>query len=413
MPAPVAALYHVSWNLETMHDDDFDPVLALELLENFDLFEWPSRQPISLPSTGNPLEALQVMKDFYLETHNVANLLGQCMIIRVERFLNPHACILPIFLSNTELTRIACTLWTLKIYYQLLLKFSNQPTEYAVLSDTFARGLGPWQVYQGLSLRGRLLTCCDDYIESLDHYDETESSLLKLLAESRFVNDFIESVRHARGPSGFIHPFSAAGEILSREGHVSRRTNMWLHDSSSVGHPSGPSSTCTQLRNHAWNNHEPTLHTVTAAHTNRYMSICRHLGLFFWDYARLSHWQISETNQLMAAADMYPGLSAVAVRYNYRPSWSLGLFEDAVAVERNTQRQVTEWTRCTEQQTPEEWLYHKTAHLREKEGLPPVPRKFIELGTKCVTCGLDGHRYRHYCMCDPPCIEEGVQEPHT
>jgi hypothetical protein len=378
-----------------MHADSFDPILTLELLRKFDLFEWPGSQPSSLLSSGDPLEALQAVADFHLQVEDAADLIGRCMIIEVERFLNPHICIPPITLSDTERTRIACTLWILKIYYQLRLRFSGAPTEYATLfCETFVRNLKPWQIDQCLSLEQRLLRCHDNYTESLNHYDQTDAALLERLSESRYVSNFLNMVNGPRGSLHYVHRFSGAAGFLHDRGRVGRVMKTWYHNLSDVGHPLRPSSIPTQLRNHAWINSEPTEGIITVAHTDRYMNICRHLGLFFWDYNRLECWHVADPNNLIAAADAYPGLSPVATRYDDTPWWELGLPEASAAIERTKQRQITEWTRCPVQYTMNEWLYQKTCVAREKEGLAPVPRKYVEFGITCTACGLDGHRRR-------------------
>ena len=347
----------------------------MDLLHTFNLFEWPGRYPRPLFSAVDPLAALQFMTDFYTQVHEAADLIGQSIIVGVERFVDPHTCVPPITLSNTEHTRLVCTLWILRIYYQLRLKFSKHPPEYAVrFPDAFWRNLSPWQIDQGLSLEQRLARCHDDYDESLNHYDETESGLLERLIESRYVK------RH-------ISWFSEVMRFRGRS-HGSHDMNVWMHQPSDVGHPSNCPSMSTRLRNHAWSCSDPSLHYVAAAHTDRYVNICRHLGLFFWDYTRLSHWRITEANELMAAADVYPGLSTVAVRYGKS---SEGLSENqarSAAIERTKQRQIIEWTRCTRRYSLEEWLYHKTVVHKGGEFLP---MEDIIPGVLCSDCGLDGH----------------------
>ncbi|KAJ4335821.1 hypothetical protein N0V95_008784 [Ascochyta clinopodiicola] len=343
------------------------------------------------------------MTDFCLQVTDAAELVGKCLVVPVEMYLNPHACIPPIILSNNEHTRIACALWVLKIYYQLRRKFVDRAPDHANLFATaFLRNLKPWQIDQVIVVQRKVSNCYLEHHDSLNHFDQTEFGLLKRLADSQYSIKYHQTLYQARDSTRLIPHF---GYYIRALIHPHRRApsgpamRAWWHTSNDVGHPSTPSSITTQLRNHAWICSEPTTHTVTTAHSDRYMNICRQLGLFFWDYARLLAWHLPDSDELMTVVDSHPGLSAVILRYSDRPWWEESRFQRATAVERTTQRQILEWTRCPEPCTLEEWLYQKTAKFLLEKGKDPMPRGRIKIGICCTSCGLDGHALGRGYLC--------------
>ncbi|KAJ4380967.1 hypothetical protein N0V86_003314 [Didymella sp. IMI 355093] len=208
-PAPLNALFRVSMDLHTMRDDQFDPVSILELLGNLNLLEWPVPPPNPDPSPVDPVECLHSVSDYYTEIQEAADLIGKIMIIRVERFINPHVCVSPITLSTTERVRLVSTLLVLKIYYQLRLKFLEQ-LEYAdQFASLFWRNLTPWQADQGATLDRMLFGNSDAHEQSLCHWDQTESKLLKSLTDSRIIPRFSHNLNGqqggGRGPGYWHH----------------------------------------------------------------------------------------------------------------------------------------------------------------------------------------------------------------
>jgi hypothetical protein len=378
-PAPVNALLRLSMDLHTMRDDQFDPVSVLELLDNVSLLEWPV-PPNSNLSPVDPLESLHSVSDYYTEIQEAADLMGKLMVIRVERFVNPHVCVSPITFSTTERVRFVSTLLVLKIYYQLRLKFLEQLEYAGQFASLFESNLAPWQADQGATLARMLFRIFHAYEQSLCHWDQTESNLLRSLMDSRYVKSHHALTHHVPVSSfRILPPFPH-----NLNAHRGGRGRGYGHH---VRHP----AISAQLCNHVSSCSDPTLHDVTPAHTSRYANICRQLGLYFWDYSRLSAWDLADPVALIAAVDAHPGLSPVALRYNDTPWWEIGTLQRDAARERTTQRQIIEWTRCPVQCGLEEWLWQKTALQRLQKGEEAPLIDDIVVGALCDECGLDGH----------------------
>lgn len=75
-----------------MQDHEFDLALIQQLLETGDLFSWSGTLPDLPPSINDPLEAMYVRLELYTEVHDTADLLGQCMLVGVNNFLDPTVC---------------------------------------------------------------------------------------------------------------------------------------------------------------------------------------------------------------------------------------------------------------------------------------------------------------------------------
>jgi hypothetical protein len=378
IPSPVATLLWLSWDLSNRSDDDFDPSATLELLQQFHLFEWPVAQPNMLILAGNPEDALRALADLYTEVDEAANLIGECMITGMHMFHEPWLQPPPITLSDTEHIRLVCSLWVVKIYYQMQLKFNRLSQERAVaFPAAFIKNLEPWQLEQGLSIDRFLQGYCHDRADSLHRIIDRKSGLLKRLSQSLYVSNAFN----------FFDTFSTTVSIPRMNRHS---RGPWARAPGDISHPSRLSLMTTQLRNQTWISLESTLHSAVFDQT---MAMTCQVGLLFWDLNRLMYWRISGSDELHDATNRYYNYlrsdCASARRSQCSPHY---MCEHPARIEQNKSRQIIEWTRCPVQLPLEEWLYQKTAISRLEQGRTFLPRECIESGTTCRNCGLDGHR---------------------
>lgn len=358
-----------------MQDDDEEFVSLQDLLETSDLFAWTSKLPRARPVTSDPLKALELLLDFYMEVHDAANLYGQCMVVAVDMFHDPTIQTLPVTLSDAEHSRIACALWVIKIYRQL--------RHYRDFTNDFMNNLKSWQIEQAVSIETKLQMDEDSPGELLDYSGPMNAGLLERLLQSPYVKNVIMVSIPLDGPGSTIHDFSFAASFMRR------RTNVeWLRAGFEAGCDAELSSLAIQLRNHVWTSQDLTMHTTPRMRSKRYRNLCRHLGLYFWDYDRLADWQIADADDLMAAAnDAY----VRALPLDLLEDESLLCRERLNVTERRKERQIIEWTRGPGIDTLEDWLWQRTAAFWLERGMSALPRNAIIPGTRCSRCGLDGH----------------------
>ncbi|KAH6618762.1 hypothetical protein C7974DRAFT_400829 [Boeremia exigua] len=372
VPAPVSALFQVSWGLQ---NDGFNWGLITDLLEVSDIFEWHCKLPAFRPLTSDPLEALQVLLDFYMEVDDAADLFGQCMVFGVEKFLDPTVQSSPVILSSTERTRIACALWVLKIFLQVQTSPHKPPgLDPRHSAHAFFENLQPWQIDHILSLESKLQVGEYPLNTLLFYAGPTDVYFSERLIGSQYVTNVFNRCTRPGGPCLF--------RVYCL--HTARRSQ---YRRCGDGYYPGPSSMATQLRNHTWNSKELAQHTFSAFRSDRYRNRCQQLGLSFWDYERLAQWQIADAAELMVASD-----DADLRSLSFGPMCDgREHLTPPAAIARTMERQIIEWTRYSEYDTLEDYLYQKTLNSQPEQGEERFLRRFITPGAVCNICGLDGH----------------------
>ncbi|KAH7361237.1 hypothetical protein BKA66DRAFT_471189 [Pyrenochaeta sp. MPI-SDFR-AT-0127] len=118
--------------------------------------------------------------------------------------------------------------------------------------------------------------------------------------------------------------------------------------------------------------------------------------MLFWDLNRLAQWDMVHHNDIKVAMEEFRlRLQHVSTNYHSGRHWDCHPDLDPAYIPNMKARQIIQWTRCPVQCTLEESLYQKTALARFMARRPPLPSKYIEVGTLCYLCGLDGHNGFH------------------
>ncbi|OSS50021.1 hypothetical protein B5807_05260 [Epicoccum nigrum] len=312
IPAPMGALFQLSWDLHNTQTDDFDQAAALHLLQTAELIEYSGELNSPRPLNADPLEALHTVVHLYTEVLDAAQLYGQCMADGISKFLDPTVYTPPAVLSDTEHMRIACALWVMKIFRQLLLKLTlgeSAQTYLPHLTDAFVANLQPWQIDQVLSLERKLQPSDDTHHHSLEYTDHVDSRLAERLMSSSYVESYLIAFhrRNAR-----FH------RDLVRSIHHHRQTNAPV----------------------------PAAQTSLSRPVTRHKTISIHLGLSFFDASRLAQWRIhSAADMLTYTDDAYQRklacLTACETPLLHHTRW-----EEA---------QIIEWTRWPGNLTLQEW----------------------------------------------------------
>jgi hypothetical protein len=305
----MSALFQLSQDLHNMQTDGFDQAVALDMLRTTELIEYSGELSSPQPLIADPLEALHIVVDFYMEVHDAAELFGQCMADGMSKFLDPTVHTPPIVLSDTEHIRIACALWLMKIHHQLLSKLTRSESRMHIphLTDAFVASLQPLQVDQVLSLERKLQH--GDYPNqySLEYAGQAHSSLVGRLLSTSFVERYTTTL--CRRNFRFFHVFV---------GSVQRRQQT-----------------------------QPT----PSLPVERYKTLSLHLGLSFFDASRLAQWRINSAADVLTYAD-----DAYHCELTCLDACETSSSRHA----RREETQIIEWTRCPESMTLQEWQKGKS-----------------------------------------------------
>ncbi|CAO2651207.1 Nn.00g095040.m01.CDS01 [Neocucurbitaria sp. VM-36] len=387
IPPPITGLLRFSWALHNVSNEDFDSAKTLEILQRMDLLDWPLTYPRVLTDKDDPLDTIHALIDFSIEVDVAVGLVAQGMNASMEAFVNPFVVVAPVVLSSTEHVRITCSLFILKIYYQLQLKFNHDAHDWSSqFPAPFLRALKPWQVEQAASVDQFLQAVNNSYEHAAHKMIDKRYMCLECLSEKSlyFRNFFATVIR--------LTPYSGALSFTKAAMRFRWPRPPWIREPSDLGHASRVSQVATQLRNHGWMIYRSFPINVRRYCCN-YHELMQDVGLFFWDHDRLVKWDFLEKDDITTTYKDFERRLERHRANRYRDHFRSHYFScGPLCTEKVKARQLVEWTRCQVQCSLEEWLYQKTALVRIKEGRPPLLSKYIEPGFVCQVCGLDGHR---------------------
>lgn len=309
LPAPMCALFQLSWDLDNTQTDNFDYAAVLDLLQTIELIEYSGELGSPQPLIADPLEALHTVVDFYMEVHDAAELYGQCMADGISKFLDPTVHTPPIVLSDTEHMRIACALWLTKIHHQLLLKLTvgeSAETYPFNITDAIVANLQPWQLDQVLSLERKLQEGIYPHQNTLEYAGQVDPRLVERLLSTSYIERY--SAALCRSHFRFFHVVIDS---------VSRRQQT----------------------------------NALPLPVERYKSLSVHLGLSFFDASRLAQWRINSAADVLTYADD---------AYQRELACLDACETSSSRHARREEIQVVEWTRCPESMTSQEWQKGKS-----------------------------------------------------
>lgn len=351
----------VSWALHNLADDDFDPSKVLDLLGSKNLFEWSSMH-ICAPSTDkDPLETITGLLQLYTEVDLATDLVAQGMNAATETIVHPHVEVTPISLSSMERTRIACSLYILKIYYQFRLKFIYAGHGSASkFPSVFSTALKPWQAEQVLSVEWYFLGCQDPTPYTMYKAADGKFTCQQCMFEtSLYFRNFKRALDlHSDSMTRYLGIPMDFTRYMFQYHHTLTAGQSWRRNSSDVGRPSRMLPLTTAFKNHGWT----LLKLAVADRVSRPVPLRRliHLGLLFWNHDRLTDLDLVDTGDILA---LYAGMPrhAQQMKNGWPVKWG------RICLDHRGHRRVKkskiglllEWTRCPVQCTLEEFGYQQ------------------------------------------------------
>ncbi|KAL6710826.1 hypothetical protein ACN47E_007883 [Coniothyrium glycines] len=397
MSQPVDGFLRLSWALESLGEDEFDPDKALSLLEDMDLINWSTIYRRVLREKDDPLDVVRCLMNLYIEVDVVVDVVAQGLNAAMEALTHPHTIHSAVVLSNAEYVRIACSVLVLRIYYQLCHKFIHAEHDHtSTFPELFIWSLQPWQIDQALTVERFFDTCHYDNFHGTSMFGiiDKEYTCKVCIAEKssffRFYQDFLdpwEKYGHNRTFPRALHEIVAQ---LDRRGRP-RYWPPWQSDVNPWKTSPVASPTALRLNTSGWSFYNTILIETATDGRFRGNELRRgipSLGLLFWDQDRLHNWGIEDHDDVSDLSDELL-LRLQDASMDTRGKFSLQSPEEE---QLSQARQVVEWTRQPVQCSLQEWLYQHTALARIKEGKRVIPSKYIEVGAVCYVCGLDGHR---------------------
>lgn len=398
VPEPVAALARLSLDIFTLANENFDPIPIMGFIHRHSLFDWHLLQPSPHDLVGNPLGVLLTMIELFEEVDEAARVIGEYLLVGAETFLDPYIQIEPTALSDTEHTRIFCSLWIVQIYYQMRVQVAPYPPEISSsFVQAFFRELKPWQVEQGRCIDHFVRAYCYDWSDSIHCLANLGPSSLQRLSGLEYFSRFESLFEDKTAANKFRPHFSrAASSVQCYQDHDPSD----LHTPEDSACDLRLSAVAGQLKNYLWSLHEAQVQrSPTYADPGYERQMFWNLGFLFWDRERTVSTEHPGSNKHGMSSPLFARfLDKVGPNPN-RYAYMGNLLPQRLAnIEYVKSQQITEWTRCVEQCTVEEWLHWKLAVRRYEEGKEPLPGKYVTIGAICSRCGGDGHWSSR---CDP------------
>ncbi|KAF1851787.1 uncharacterized protein K460DRAFT_391999 [Cucurbitaria berberidis CBS 394.84] len=311
IPPPLAGLVRMSWALHKTRLQDFDSKETLNLLRSTDLLCWAPTSQRIFGDSDVQLGTIHDFIDLYVEVDVAVELVAQGLNATMEALVNPRAVVAPVVLSTTEYTRIACSLFIVKIYCQLQTKFIHHCRGRTEFPAAFMTSLKPWQVQQAMSVEQFLQACIHSFDFAIYRVIEKKHMCFQSLSEkSSYFQKYLEvqdSIASHAGLPSFIDKFSSAA---SRLPHPLLLHPQSMGSLSDVGHPPKSSQIVTQLRNHGWIIYMSGIADGTIEYDpSRLLTT---VGLLFWDQDRLMGWSIVDQGDVATIDDEF---------YRVTPTW--------------------------------------------------------------------------------------------
>lgn len=363
LPQPIENLLRASWALHGVDNDQFDTDKTVALIQRTNIVEdWSTVYPSILHQDDDPFETLEGLMDLHDEVAFAAQLYAQCIHAVMETVNDPYVEILPVVLSTTEYTRVASSLWVLKVYYQLQLKFAGHPWQIE-FEPAFMSHLRPWQVEQVSSVE-RLLQSLDTGGDStLKTLTGTRYASKKLLSEqSLYFHNYFDVAGYNRRSADILAPgarsiiaFSQAAKRYSHTGSVG-----WAQFPYNGPHfTAALSARVTHLRNHGWMYFESVVSSKTrlSLSEQRYLEFFLDLGILIWDTERLLRYDLADPR------GFWPACVALRERLqearNRRNRMHMGIALSRSYQDQLLQDHIIQWTQCAIQCSFDEWMYQR------------------------------------------------------
>jgi len=357
-PEAARGYLETSWALHNTDYEKFDASDVLTRLQSSHSIADVCAHSRVVTLDEDPLRTLNDLADLYEEVETAVGPCAQGLNAAMESIFNPCARLTPIEVSSTEHLRFVGSLWILKIYYQLHLKFSHHWKEHE-LRLAFVASLPPWQLHRVLSLETFLARLLEER-PVRQHYVVGDEILSwkTMSAKSIYFRNYLQAT------GWYATSFETAAVSFINASWRFRAipaipSTSWLLLSSEDEFTSYPphSDEEPRLRSFGWLFVEYVMSNYLSHGTQRALFFTE-TGFLFWDRSRLSAWDMSDPTQFGSALDAF---MCHQLREAASQSDSLWLSKVKKA------KSIARWTRCPIQYTFEEWLDQAKA-LRSYQG---------------------------------------------
>jgi hypothetical protein len=345
-PEAVCGYLGASWALHNTDYEKFDATDVLVRLQSSRSIAHFCADSRVFTLGEDPFQSINDLADLYEEVETAVGPCAQSFSAAMESIFKPCARLKPIDISSTEHLRFVDSLWILKIYYQLHLKFSHYRKEQD-FRLAFVASLPAWQLQRVLSLETFLVRRLEERPARPRYVvDDENLSWETLSAKSTYFRNYLQatgwySTSHETTVMSFINasyhfraipalPPAPWGLLSCEDEFTSYRP---LSEEEPQLHSFGWLFFVYVMRNH---------HSHSLQRTYFFLNT----GFLFWNRNRLSAWDLSDPTLFGYALDafMYP---------HFRETASSSVFIRLSEIRKA--KSITRWTRCPIQCSFEEW----------------------------------------------------------
>jgi hypothetical protein len=346
-PKDARGYLEASWALHNTDYDKFDAATVCARLQWSHSIDDICADLWALSLDEDPLRLLDDLAELYEEVETAAGPCAQGLNAAMEDLFNPCTRLMPIDVSPVEHLRFVGSLWILKLYYQLNLKFSAHEKE-REFRMAFMASLPPWQLYRVVSLETFLTRLLEDHPVMLRHFVGDEIiSWEKLSAKSNYFRNYLQATGwSATSPDMTPLLFIDASRQFRTIPPIPSAPWLLLSSEDEFTSHRPLSNEEPRLRSFGWLFVEYVMSKSYIWGTQR-ASFFAETGFLFWDRLRLAAWDISDPNRFRSTYEAF-------MRRQLRETVSQS--DNLPQSEIKTAKSIAQWTRCSVQCSYEEWL---------------------------------------------------------